>query len=309
MLIVAVAVACGDDEDGVVNGRYVNDVFTELDETYDVKYGANTPLVGFESDLFLDIYEPQGDNNTSRATLVLAHGGAFVSGTKTQIREICRSYARKGYVVASIAYRLINDPAVSDSVAFSEGVIMSIADMRAAIRFLRDNAQNSNDYGIDPTNMFVGGVSAGAIVANHAAFFDSGDAVPDYIQTHLDNHGGIEGNSNDINVSSEVKGVIAFSGSIVRDNWMDNNADIPIYMVHEEFDQVVPCNREATDIFPFPILAYGACEMETKANELGINHEFEFIAGSDSHVGYFSDETQSQELIDASALFISNAID
>ena len=307
MLIVAVAVACGDD-DNVINGRYVNDVFTELDETYDIKYGSNIPLVGFDSDLFLDVYAPQGDDNTSRATLVLAHGGAFVSGTKTQIREICRSYARKGYVVASIAYRLINDPSVSDSVAFSEGVIMSIADMRAAIRFLRDNAQNANDYGIDPDNIFAGGVSAGAIIANHVAYFDSGDTAPDYIQTHLNNHGGIEGNTNDINVSSAVSGVIAFSGSIVRDKWMDNNADIPIYMVHEEFDQVVPCNREATDIFPFPILAYGACEMETKASELGINFEFEFIPSSNSHVGYFSDETQSQELIDASALFISNII-
>lgn len=307
MLIAAVAVACGDD-DGVVNGRYVEDVFSELEETYDVIYGANTPLVGFESSLYLDVYRPEGDNNSTRATLVLAHGGAFVSGTKTQIREICRSYARKGYVVASVGYRLINDPSVADSVAFSEGVVMSIADMRAAIRFLRDNAQNNNDYGIDPENIFAGGVSAGAIIANQAAYFDANDDVPVYIQDHLNNHGGIDGNSNDINVSSEVKGVIAFSGSLVRDKWMENNVDIPIFMVHEEFDQVVPCNREATDIFPFPILAYGACEMQTKADEIGLPYQFEFIASSESHVGYFSEEAKSQELIDASALFISEYI-
>ena len=101
-------VSCGDDE---LQGRiYVDNVFSEVDILFDVKYGSGRPLVGTEIDLFMDIYQPIGDPNERRATIVMAHGGAFVTGTKSQIRSLCEAYAKKGYTVASISYRLINDP-------------------------------------------------------------------------------------------------------------------------------------------------------------------------------------------------------
>ena len=303
-------ISCGEDDTNL-GGRYVNDVFTNLTETYDIEYGRNTTLNGNDLSVYMDIYEPKNDNNDTRATIVMAHGGAFVSGTKIQIRELCRSYARKGYVVASISYRLINDPSVasSDSVVFSEAVVQSIADMRAAIRYIRNNALNGNDYGVDPTNIFVGGVSAGAVMATHVAYLDENDVTPSYLQEHIDDNGGFEGDTNDLNVSSEVSGVIAYSGSLFRDFWMANNVNTPIFMVHEEFDPIVPCDYNFSTIFPFPVYGYGSCVMEESMMEYGIENVFEFYPGSDGHVAYLGDEALTNELIDKSAEFIAGYID
>ena len=180
--------------------------------------------------------------------------------------------------------------------------------MKGAIRFLRNDALNgSNAYGIDSDQMFAGGISAGAILANHVGMLDENDpAIPDYLQAHIDNNGGFEGDTNDLTVSSEVSGVLSFSGSLLRSQWIDSN-DPPIFMVHEEFDPVVPCEYEASNLFPFDILAYGSCSLQSQIENAGIVNEFVFYAGSDAHVGYFQgDDSDAQhELIVRSAKFLS----
>ena len=297
---------CSDD-DGPSGTRYVDDLYSEVNTTLDIKYGANAALVGTSQDLYLDVYEPAGDSESNRSLLLLAHGGAFVTGTKTQIRDLCIAYAKKGYVVASMGYRLINDQTISDSVAYSEGVVLTLADMRAAIRFMRNDALNDNTYNIDPNMIIIGGVSAGAVMAMNVGFYDQNDpATPDYLQEHLDNNGGFEGDSNDINVSSEVQGIISFSGSLFRDKWIDSN-DPPIFMVHDENDPVVPCRYEDTNVVPFPILAYGACAIQDALAAANIASELVLISGSDGHVSYLGTDGD-QEIIDLSAEFISQII-
>ena len=300
--------SCGSDDDGPSGVRYSDDLFTEVNTTLDIKYGVNAALQGIAQDLFIDVYEPADDNETSRPLLLLAHGGAFVSGTKTQIRDLCTSYAEKGYVVASMSYRLINDPTISDSVAYSEGVVLTLGDMKAAIRYLRNDALNANTYGIDPNMIIIGGVSAGAVMAMNVGFWDEGDPeIPDYLQDHVDTHGGFEGNSNDINVSSEVNGIISFSGSVFRDAWIDSN-DPPIFMVHDELDPVVPCNYEVTNVVPFPILAYGACAIQDALVNANVSSQFLLIEGSDGHVSFLEDDDQAQEIIDESSAFMLRII-
>ncbi len=297
--------SCSDDS-GLVGTRYVDDLFGEVDEIFDVKYGENAGLIGTTRDLTLTVFQPQGDVETSRPALVLAHGGAFVSGTKLSIRELCEAYAKKGYVAITIDYRLINDPSVNDSVAFSEGVVLTLGDMKAAIRFIRNDAQTVNTYGIDPDMIFAGGVSAGAVMANHVGFMDETDDIPDYLLEHINTHGGFEGNSNDIDVSSEVSGVISFSGSLFREDWIDSN-DPPVFFVHEELDPIVPCGYEASDVFPFAILAHGACNLHDKAQDIGIESEFIFFDGLDTHVEYLQDEN-AESVINSSAEFLASII-
>ena len=310
LVLVLVMVGCRND-DGIAGTRYVDDVFGEVDVTIEVTYGNNAALVGTAKDLSLDIYEPTGDSELNRPLLVMAHGGAFIQGTKTSIKDLCIAYAKKGYVVASIGYRLINDITISDSVAFSEGVVLTIGDMRAAIRYLRNDGETVDTYRIDPDMIFAGGVSAGAIMANHVAYLDPTDSdIPDYLLAHINAHGGFEGNTNDISVSSDVMGVVSFSGSLFRDVWITDD-EPPIFMVHEENDPVVPCNYEVTDAFPFPILAYGACELKPAFDAANVSNEFVFIEGSEQHVGYFTDgvdSEQAKEIVDLSAVFLSKII-
>ncbi|MEO1254306.1 MAG: alpha/beta hydrolase [Bacteroidota bacterium] len=306
---------CSDD-DGVSGTRYVDDIFSDVSTTLDIKYGENAALVGITQDLYLDVYEPSGDQEVNRPLLILAHGGAFVSGTKTQIKDLCNAYALKGYVVASIGYRLINDPSISDSVAYSEGVVLALGDLKAAIRYMRNDALNGISESFSsryPTfiDMTPPADTPPMIIilgsTLNVGYLDENDSeIPEYLLNHLNTHGGFEGDSNEINVSSEVQGILSFSGSVFRDAWIDSN-DPPIFMVHDEFDPVVPCEYEDTNVVPFPILAYGSCSILDALEEADISSELVIIEGSDGHVSYLG-EDQGQEIIDKSAQFISQEI-
>lgn len=317
-LVLICLISCNDD--GISGTRFVDDVFSGAEITFDVNYGANAGLAGVSSDLYLDVYEPAGDGGERRPTIVLAHGGAFINGTKTQLREMCEAYARKGYVAVSVGYRLINDPTLLDkdsvdfTIGFTEAVVMAIGDMRAAIRYLRNDALNENKYGIDPDMMFAGGVSAGAVMANHVGFWDSDEAIPDYMQDILDDNGGFEGNTNDISQSSEVKAVISFSGSLFDENWMDTS-DPSVFFIHEELDPVVPCGYQGSNLFPYLVYAYGACELDAKATELGLNRQFTLLEGVSAHVGYLGNENPNtnsdiyiNQYVEASAEFLAGVI-
>ena len=78
------------------------------------EYGNNINYAGFAEDLMLDVYEPNGDtlangdSVTDRPLVLLAHGGSFIGGSKTgsDVVPLAESFAKMGYVVASINYRL-----------------------------------------------------------------------------------------------------------------------------------------------------------------------------------------------------------
>ncbi len=195
--------------------RYLNQIFTSVDSVKDVQYGQASTLGGKTQNLLMDIYEPLGDTLVLRPLIIMAHGGSFISGDRTQTAEFCIDFAKRGYVCANIEYRLI-DFWLTDSIGMAEAVVMAINDMRAAVRYFREDAANSNKYGITSDHIFVAGVSAGAIMANHLGFLDPGDEIPGYLQAIFVKHGGFEGNSSDnTQYSSEVQGVINYSGGLM----------------------------------------------------------------------------------------------
>ena len=78
---------------------------------------------------------------------------------------LCVSLLRKrGYVTASIQYRLTSIWNLTDSMHMLQTVMNGISDAKAAIRYFRkDAATNGNVFGIDPNQIYIGGYSAGAI--------------------------------------------------------------------------------------------------------------------------------------------------
>ena len=87
-------------------GRYIDEIF-DISVEYDIEYGENVNDSGLQS-LKMDIYKPVGDDLEDRPVVIYMHGGSFVSGSKesADIVSLCNAYARRGYVVASISYRL-----------------------------------------------------------------------------------------------------------------------------------------------------------------------------------------------------------
>lgn len=112
--------------------------------------------------LRMDIAVPPNATAASRQPLlVLIHGGGFVTGDKSDFYPELESYARAGYVVATINYRLTPGNGSSDTIR-TTAVQHATEDAMNAIRFLRVNAAR---YGIDPTRVATIGSSAGGGVS------------------------------------------------------------------------------------------------------------------------------------------------
>lgn len=221
--------------------RYLDALFAETtvqEVTYSQPYG-----------LTMDIYQPKNDAQQNRPVVVLAFGGGFVSGSNKNpvMVRLGENLAKRGYVVASINYRiapgLFN---LLDSVAAAEVVIKALNDARAAVRFLRGSAANGNPYNIDPDRIMMGGNSAGAVLAVHMAYLDSADVLPPYMQTIVQNNGGFEGNSGNPGYSSHISAVFNMAGAIARTGWIDAN-EPAIVSFHGVDDDVVP--YECGDVY------------------------------------------------------------
>lgn len=224
------------------DGRYENEIFDEVSKTI-VEYTEVYNWSALDSGLDMDIYQPVGDTVTNRPVLIFAHGGVYVAGNKNNppMVSLCEAFAKRGYVTASIQYRLTSSlsllsPDASD--IFSQTVLNSVSDMKAAVRYFRkDVAENNNAYGINPDFIFVGGYSAGAVTAAHLSVIDD-NQVPAEFQSFYDVAGGIEGNSGNSGYSSEVSGAILLAGAINTLDFIDAD-DEPIVSLHASDDNTV----------------------------------------------------------------------
>ncbi|MFO1447799.1 MAG: alpha/beta hydrolase [Opitutaceae bacterium] len=102
--------------------------------------------------LELNIAQPQNAGTTPRPAILCIHGGGFRAGKRERYDELCIELAGRGYVAATVSYRL------APRFAFPAAVI----DCKAAIRWLRANA---NRYNINSDRIGVMGESAGGHLA------------------------------------------------------------------------------------------------------------------------------------------------
>jgi dienelactone hydrolase len=211
--------------------RYQDEIFASYQVQSEVQYGLASGVK-----LYLDLYTGTGDTATSRPGVVFIHGGGFKMGDKN-LRfpvSVCGNLARRGYVAASINYRLTST--LPNDTVYFEAMLRALQDAKAAVRFLR---KSGTLYGVDTSQIFVSGSSAGAITALHLAYLDSAH-VPGYV--NWNNVGGtFEGTSGNPGFSSEVQAVIANWGAIGDTAWITRR-DLPVYCVHGTSDSTVYYN-------------------------------------------------------------------
>ncbi len=254
--------------------RYFQEVFSDFEKTT-LQYGQNINPQGNMQQLWMDVYEPANDQQSKRPLVVLAFGGAFVAGDRTTMTEYCIDFAKRGYVAASIDYRLWNilQQGVPDSSEMLDTAIKAVGDMKAAIRHFRMDAATINQFRVDTNFIFAGGISAGAVAALHSAYLQSTDDIPNYIQTIVDENGGLEGDSGDaanLSYSSKVHAVLNMSGALHRSDWMDAD-DPPLASYHGTFDEVVPFYKGRAKVFGFEFMTLeGSGNLKQRADLLGI---------------------------------------
>ncbi len=290
--------------------RYMEPIFNNLIETFDVKYGENISVTGQTVELFVDVFEPEESDVNARPLVLLLHGGSFVTGDKSSMHNICRDFASRGYVAATMSYRLFDGPLIPlpDSLVLIEVVVQSVEDAFGAMRFFINDAQTDDLFGINPDMIFIGGTSAGGITSIHTAYMDENDDVLAFMTQHIDPDLGLPGASNEFtDINPAVQGVLNYSGAIYNVSWMDEN-DEPIFSVHDDQDYVVPYGVGfATPFFGIPIVSLQGSEIvHGKAEELGIPSELITIENSLGHVSYFNNLSSAIaiEVLDNSSIFL-----
>jgi predicted esterase len=258
LVLAFVAAAC------VIPYRTANYSFTVESN---VVYGQGSVNGGNGvEDLLLDLYVPDVGSTRRLPLMLMIHGGSFTGGSKTNADVVtsAEEYAKRGYLVASIDYRLQGDvPKPSGRVkplldaygtnppAILVSIVAAVDDTLTALDFL----QARSDVFAQWTTLW--GSSAGAITAliTGYALDDRGIQRPP-VAAVVDLWGG-------------------FYGANVGNPFDDPDGSDPVlYAVHGSLDTTVP-------------FAFGQ-QIGTWATEAGLPHEYYPIAGAGHGVNMFS---------------------
>ena len=301
------------DVEGCNGERYRDYVTDSVTVIPDIQYGAGLLYpTEVATELYLDVYTPFGDDAVeSRPMMIFAFGGSFIEGTRKDIAFMCEDFAKRGYVAVSIDYRLYDGPLfpLPNATTMKNVVIRAVSDMKGAIKYLRQDADVNNTYGIDPDQIYVGGISAGSILACHVAMLDDDDDLPADLVAIIDENGGLEGNSNDITgYSTEVSGLINYSGGLNDASWIDSE-DPTFISVHDENDGIVPYGAGFATVFGFPIIAMeGSLILSETADSVGVDNELITFENSLAHVGFLLSETTTVSVFNSTSRFVQELV-
>ncbi len=265
---------------------YVTEQFQNTTVKRNVVFGRNWSVLQyvfggpiFMDTLKADVYEPVGDVNTARPTVILLHPGSAIpifynywcTGIKTDsaVVEMCKQFARRGYTAISINYRQGWNPQSTDQDVRTGGLLealgRAVQDVKAAIRYFRNDAQTVNEYNIDPNMFILGGLSTGGTIAINAAtlhdysqiqmikflsfadnalyHFHSGTTYFDSTYWgNFDGYGGdptLNYSGNTPGVSNAIQFAFSLQGAIGDSSWL-HAGEIPMVAFHNLNDQNAP---------------------------------------------------------------------
>lgn len=278
--------------------RYQECIFDDVLTISDVNYGEAPQWIWpyWNIDLNLDVYVPDGDDNPKRPLIIFAHAGGFINGSKEvdNMVAICDSFARKGYVTASIDYRKGFDPLDTESA--ERAVYRAVQDGKAAVRYFK---QNASLYDIDTSNIFFAGMSAGGFISLHVAYMDKESERPEstYGGGTVNDLECLDCAGNDYPHSSSVRAIIDFWGA-VDDTTLIEEGDIPALIMHGENDETVPfIHGHPFGLFTLPE-TYGGQPISERMESVGVTYEMftstgplHMLDGSDN--GTFTDPPNS----------------
>ena len=207
--------------DGAI--RYRDAVFSTVDVTRDIVYGNAPDAQGNPVDLKLDLYLPRGDTVDRRPAVIWVHGGGFTAGDKASGASRATFFAQRGYVAASINYRLLSENGCGGDPTpppeCEQAAIAAQHDAQAAARWFRANAAT---YGIDTDRIAMAGSSAGAVTS----------LLVDWRRED-------PGNSGNPGFSSAFRAAVSISGGAPTNEAIDED-DSPAIFFHGSEDTTVP---------------------------------------------------------------------
>jgi len=233
-----------------------------------IVYGNAITWQGQTQQLTMNVFYPTLTEDTFalRPFILIIHGGGFVSGNKEDWNNECREFAKRGFVAATIDYRLgLTGNCAVDSFSYDKAVYRAIQDAKAALRFAVDNAATAR---IDTSWMFIGGGSAGAATSLGVLYLSQADwdAYNPVFQQAL---GGLNTSGNNLTNTFSIKGIMNNWGAIGKD-FIQQNEMVPMIAFHGDADSTVDIDSSFTNSCVNPPLVYGSRSLYTLFTNAGI---------------------------------------
>lgn len=265
----------------------------------------------------MDIYHPDNtvDTETSRPVIVYLHTGNFLPppingsmmGGKTDnlAVDMCRSWARRGYVAVSVAYRLGWNP-LGDEITrrgtLLNAVYRALQDSKMAVRAIKADAAV---YGADVDHIALFGEGSGGYISQAYTTLDNAsvelflpkfrpdefDPTVSYIDTLTVGPISGFGFPNSLNlyrnngISSDVQMSINAGGALADESWLEAG-DVPMVSFHAVRDDFAPFT-DGTVIVPTTqeevVDVHGSNFFIQKANDLGNNDVFAGLPDGDPY--------------------------
>lgn len=268
------------------SNRYIDSTFTYkqilTNEIYATAPELNSPYSNenstHEADLKFHLFAPEQDTLTKRPLLISIHGGAFLTGNKDHddMIEFCKIFAKKGYVTATIQYRI--GMYIIDINSSERAVYRGLQDGRAAIRYFRENAKV---YGIDTNNIYMLGSSAGAFVALHNLYMNEESERPTSSSISPD-LGALDAVNSDLENNGQANGVIGLWGALKDTTLIKlEDTNIPVFLVHGTNDKTVSFEVASPFGLGFLPATYGSESIEKRLSNLGQTPKTYFVDGED----------------------------
>ncbi|MCC5918982.1 MAG: T9SS type A sorting domain-containing protein [Cryomorphaceae bacterium] len=185
--------------------RYVDEIFNESDiivmpdQPYSLNWQQYAPAaIGGPQLLpnFMDVYlpSPAVDTETNRPVIVYFHTGSFLpkglagpvgERTDSAAVEICKRFAKRGFVAISASYRVgwLANSTILDQRRGTNllAVYKATQDARSLVRALRANAlMGGNPLGINEERIILMGQGSGGYITFAAATLDKYSEVADF---------------------------------------------------------------------------------------------------------------------------------
>ena len=286
--------------------RYTETLFSAVEVTENVVY-QNAPFIDYpytveinttSQELKMDIFVPEGDTNENKPAIIFAHSGGFLSGNKNHddMMAFCDSLSKKGYVTATIEYRLGFNIITNPNTHGTRAVYRGIQDGMAAVRYLRANASM---YNVDSEKIYFVGSSAGSFIGLHSIYMNDNELPEDigtvsYINitppfSHTTPDLGPLNVGNNLSFDGQPDAVVALWGAIQNTDLINSNNDKPVFLIHGGIDSVVPF--EIGSPFGYAALnyTYGSNEINNRLEALELTNKETYFVPDGEHEFYGTD--------------------
>ena len=211
------------------------------------------------TELKADVFLPSQNQKGKMPLYIHLHGGGFSQGDRTNDYEICRMMTRNGCVAVAMSYTLymkgkdFGCPGILSEK--TKAIQIAVNQLWRATDYF---VKNANSYQIDTTKVFIGGCSAGAETALHAAYWDR-----EWMGMYPEQ----------LSKGFKYAGVLEVSGALMDINLITKENMVPTMMFHGNADRTVPYATASHRYCPCNangwLMLFGSKTIYDKLTELG----------------------------------------